>query len=152
MTESKQQTPPSSKLGLTAEEAAGASIAQSIALAAQNEVDAYRNQNTVNMVAMGVAYAKWLQNPTLSKQYSEVVSAARLGMGTEESDTIKAFADGPFKAAPGPADAAALAGRTQPPHAADAGTTAPPKPATGGSLPTRVFNYFLSPPNKPGQS
>lgn len=144
MTESKQQTPPSSKLGLTAEEAAGASIAQSIALAAQNEVDAYRNQNTVNMVAMGVAYAKWLQNPTLSKQYSEVVNAARLSMGNEESDTIKSFAGGINKAS-----AYARADSNPPPQAA--ATSSSPSPATN-PLPARIFSYFLSPPAKPEQS
>ncbi|RVU33572.1 hypothetical protein EOE67_16275 [Rheinheimera riviphila] len=144
MTESKQQTPPSSKLGLTAEEAAGASIAQSIALAAQNEVDAYRNQNTVNMVAMGVAYAKWLQNPTLSKQYSEVVDAARLSMGNEESETIKAFAGGVNKTS-----AHTRAESNPPPQAAAAASA--PGPGTH-SLPARVFSYFLSPPAKPEQS
>lgn len=143
MTESKQQTPPSSKLGLTAEEAAGASIAQSIALAAQNEVDAYRNQNTVNMVAMGVAYAKWLQNPTLNKQYSEVVNAARLSIGNEESDAIKAFAGGVSKAS-----VHSRAETNPPPQAAAAGAPGPGK----HSLPGRVFSYFLSPPAKPEQS
>lgn len=149
MNDKQNQTPPSSKLGLTAEEAAGASIAQSIALAAQNEVDAYRNQNTVNMVAMGVAYAKWLQNPMLSKQYSELVNSTRLSMGDQESDTIKAFAAGSENKPRGPLSAYATAAPAPGPAAGN------PPPATGSgasSLAGKVFNYFLSPPAKPEQS
>lgn len=149
MTDPKQQTPPSSKLGLTAEEAAGASIAQSIALAAQNEVDAYRNQNTVNMVAMGVAYAKWLQNPMLSKQYSELVNSTRLSMGHQESDTIKAFAAGSESPAGRPLSAYATAAPAPNPAA----ESHIPATALGAStLAGKVFNYFLSPPAKPEQS
>lgn len=69
---------PYTKLGIGPEDAAAASVAQSMAFSAQNEVDAYRNQATVNMVAMGTAYAKWLQNPMMSDKYSEVVEQTTL--------------------------------------------------------------------------
>ncbi|MDX3774890.1 hypothetical protein QE250_12245 [Chromatiaceae bacterium AAb-1] len=110
---------PSSKLGLTAEEAAAASVAQSIALAAQNEVDALRNQNTVNMVAMGVAYAKWLQNPVMGEHFSGLVNTTRLSYGSEEQPVAKAFGGKPVAAA----------------HTAV------------NTLPAQIFNYFLSPPD-----
>ncbi|WP_348728443.1 hypothetical protein [Rheinheimera texasensis] len=151
MNDKQNQTPPSSKLGLTAEEAAGASIAQSIALAAQNEVDAYRNQNTVNMVAMGVAYAKWLQNPMLSKQYSELVNSTRLSMGEQESDTIKAFAAGSEPKPRGPLFGYAAADE-KPEPAPAASAHSPAAGAAVHSLAGKVFNYFLSPPAKPEQS
>jgi len=146
MTDQKQQTPPSSKLGLTAEEAAGASIAQSIALAAQNEVDAYRNQNTVNMVAMGVAYAKWLQNPMLGQQYSEVVKSARLNLDQAESQAVKAYASRGDAAPPPPGGAASMANRSS-------STAAGTNPPSGSNpLAGKVFSYFLSPPAKPDGS
>lgn len=145
MTDQKQQTPPSSKLGLTAEEAAGASIAQSIALAAQNEVDAYRNQNTVNMVAMGVAYAKWLQNPMLGQQYGEVVKSARLNLDQAESQVVKAYASrGDAAPPPPPGGATSMANRSS-----SAGTN---PPSGSNPLAGKVFSYFLSPPAKPDGS
>ncbi|ALZ74588.1 hypothetical protein [Rheinheimera sp. F8] len=147
MTDQKQQTPPSSKLGLTAEEAAGASIAQSIALAAQNEVDAYRNQNTVNMVAMGVAYAKWLQNPMLGQQYSEVVKSARLNLDQAESQAVKAYASRADAAPPPPPGGAApMSSRSS---SAATGTN---PPSGSNPLAGKVFSYFLSPPAKPDGS
>jgi hypothetical protein len=131
----------STKLGLTAEEAAGAAIAQSVSLAAQNEVDAFRNQNTVNMVAMGVAYAKWLQNPLLSEQFEAVVDSARLSSSYQESVLAKSFGSSfeepaVVDTAEKPADIA--------PHAATA-----PAEKREHSLPVKVFNYFLTPPKKP---
>ncbi|MDP5135013.1 hypothetical protein ORJ04_03505 [Rheinheimera baltica] len=108
-----------SKLGLTAEEAAGASIAQSISLAAQNEVDAFRNQNTVNMVAMGVAYAKWLQNPVMGEQFRELVKTTRLSSDSEQQVVNKAFGGRPSSTSS----------------------------SASNPLPTQVFSHFLSPPN-----
>lgn len=145
MTDQKQQTPPSTKLGLTAEEAAGASIAQSIALAAQNEVDAYRNQNTVNMVAMGVAYAKWLQNPMLGQQYSEVVKSARLNLDQAESQAVKAYASRVDAVPPPPPGGAASTAN----RSSSAGTN---PPSGSNPLAGKVFSYFLSPPAKPDGS
>lgn len=85
MTE-KQENPKHtvSKLGLTAEGAAGASVAQSVSLAAQSEVDAVRNQNTVNMVATGMAYAKWLQNPLMGEPFRDLVKTANTKTGADK--------------------------------------------------------------------
>ena len=69
---------PFCKLGVTPETAAAASTAQSIAFLTQNEVDATRNQNTVQMVAMGTAYAKWLQNPVMGDEFKKVVENTKL--------------------------------------------------------------------------
>ena len=74
----KAGPPPFTKMGITPEQAAAASIAQSLAFAAQNEVDAFRNQNTVGLVTMGAAYAKWLQNPMMANEYSKIVKSAQL--------------------------------------------------------------------------
>lgn len=132
----------STKLGLTAEEAAGAAIAQSVSLAAQNEVDAFRNQNTINMVAMGVAYAKWLQNPLLSKQFSEVVDSARLSSIYQESVLAKSF--GSSFEEPAVVDTAEKPADIAPQTAATA-----PAEKREHSLPVKVFNHFLTPPKKP---
>ncbi len=139
MTEQQSSTKQAAtKLGLRAEDAAGAAIAQSISLAAQNEVDALRNQNTVNMVAMGVAYAKWLQNPILAQQYSEVVNTAWLSSTYREYVISKSFVKSESVEQSVPeADAASQAFTT-----AQAGQREQ-------SLPVKVFSHFLSPPNKP---
>ena len=79
---------PFSKLGLTPEQAAAASIAQSLAFAAQNEVDAFRNQNTVSLVATGSAYAKWLENPMMSEPYRDVIKSASI-KNVDLSSTVK---------------------------------------------------------------
>lgn len=143
MTEQQSSTKQAStRLGLTAEEAAGAAIAQSISLAAQNEVDALRNQNTVNMVAMGVAYAKWLQNPVMAQQYREVVDTARLDSTYQEAILAKSFGRGFAKSESVEPSA------TQAETASQAFTT----DAAGQrehSLPVKVFSHFLSPPKKP---
>lgn len=62
---------------ISVRDAAKASIVQSIAFAAQNEVDAWRNQNTVDLVAMGTAYAKWLENPVMAEQFEKIVNQSR---------------------------------------------------------------------------
>lgn len=59
------------------------SVAQSVAFSLQNEVDALRNQNTVNMVAMGSAYAKWLENPAMGQEFEKIIENTAL-----KSETI----------------------------------------------------------------
>lgn len=54
------------------------SFAQSVAFAVHNEVDAIRNQNTVNLVVMGSAYAKWLENPTMRSEFETIVKESTL--------------------------------------------------------------------------
>ncbi len=76
--EQKTKTPPYTKLGGAPEQAVAAGVSQSMAFSVQNEVDAFRNQNTIRMVAMGTAYAKWLENPVMADQYRQLVSDARL--------------------------------------------------------------------------
>ncbi len=142
MTEQQSSTKEAStKLGLTAEEAAGAAIAQSISLAAQNEVDALRNQNTVNMVAMGVAYAKWLQNPLLGQHYNEVVGTTRLSSIYHDSLFAKSF-DNSFAES----KSAERAEAQEEPLAQASATAASGKRAH--SLPVKVFSHFLSPPKR----
>ena len=108
---------PYTKLGIGPEDAAAASVAQSMAFSAQNEVDAYRNQNTVNMVALGAAYSKWLQNPMMAEQFSGLVEKTKLA-GSEPSfeNVFNAKSDAKSK-------------------------------AKAMSLPARVFNHFLSSPD-----
>ncbi|MFC4656197.1 hypothetical protein ACFO3I_14370 [Rheinheimera marina] len=124
-----------SKLGITAEEAAGAAVAQSLSFAAQNEVDAFRNQNTVNMVAMGVAYAKWLQNPLLSAPYRSLVMSTRVEAsgGAELLKQILSISENIDKSEGKPSNK----------------TTASPQPEVkivpARSIPDQVFQYFLSP-------
>ncbi|WP_337841430.1 hypothetical protein [Rheinheimera sp.] len=127
-----------SRLGWTAEEAAGAAIAQSLSLAAQNEVDAFRNQNTVTMVAMGVAYAKWLQNPLLGAQYSELVQSASLDTQAATTTLAERLTPAP-EATSKTASDAKFRDRT----AADAPAEA--KASRRYTLPDQVFQYFLSP-------
>lgn len=126
MTEQQENTKQAtSKLGLTAEGAAGAAIAQSLSIAAQSEVDALRNQNTVNMVAMGVAYAKWLQNPLMGEPFRELVKTAGLGTGSDKSGGAETFDR-----------------KTEP---AASGKPEPSAPAGSNPLSAEVFSYFLSP-------
>lgn len=127
---SEKKTEPSSKLGLTPEEAAAASIAQTLAFAAQNEVDAIRNQNTVNMVTMGVAYAKWLQNPVMGSHFSELVNATRLNDGLI-----------------GQGQATVSRHMVNQQNVAAFQSATPQRSAPSHTLPSQIFNYFLSPPN-----
>lgn len=73
MTSKQEEKFSFSKMGVTPEEAAAAATAQAIAFAEQNEVDAFRQQYIVNMVTMGTAYAKWLQNPGMGSEFSTIV-------------------------------------------------------------------------------
>lgn len=81
--EKKIETEEANLSVISVEDAAKASIVQSIAFAAQNDVDAWRNQNTVDLVAMGAAYAKWLENPVMSDQYEKIIEETR------RSDVVK---------------------------------------------------------------
>ncbi len=61
-------------------EAANAAIAQSIANAAQDQVDMMRNQNIIKITTMGNAYAKWVANPTMADEYKDIVSESQTGI------------------------------------------------------------------------
>ncbi|WP_428243359.1 hypothetical protein [Gynuella sp.] len=63
--------------GVSPLEAAAAAVAQSIAFSAQNEVDGVKNQSTIDMVVMGSAYAKWLQNPAMGEEFNKVIGSVR---------------------------------------------------------------------------
>lgn len=57
------------KLSINYFHAASAGVAQSVALASQNAVDALHNQNVIKLTALGSAYAKWLQNPQMASEF-----------------------------------------------------------------------------------
>ena len=73
------------QLSIHSYDAAGASVAQSIAIAAQDQVDLIRNQNIIKTTAMGSAYAKWLAEPMQGDHFKPII---------EETDT--AHPQGPF--------------------------------------------------------
>ncbi|BFT29932.1 hypothetical protein D210916BOD24_11080 [Alteromonas sp. D210916BOD_24] len=60
--------------GISIDDAARTALVQSVAFSAQNEVDALRNQSTIEMVALGSAYAKWLENPTMASEFEPLVN------------------------------------------------------------------------------
>lgn len=58
--------------------AASAGVAQSVALASQNAVDALHNQNVVKLAALGGAYSKWLANPQMASEFKELAETVSL--------------------------------------------------------------------------
>jgi hypothetical protein len=75
MSDAKEKEDKKSVLeSISIDEAARTALVQSIAFSAHNEVDAMRNQSTVEMVALGSAYAKWLENPTMADEFEHIVS------------------------------------------------------------------------------
>ncbi len=66
------------KMGIHSYDAAAAAVAQSIANAAQDQVDLIRNQNFIKTIAMGNAYAKWLENPVMKDEFRAVIETSNV--------------------------------------------------------------------------
>ena len=63
-------------MGIHSYDAAAASLAQSIANAAQDQVDLIRNQNVIKTTVSGSAYAKWLSEPMMKDEYQAIIKDA----------------------------------------------------------------------------
>lgn len=61
------------EIGLKSYDAAATAIAQSLANSAQDQVDLIRIQNIIKTTAMGSAYAKWLETPTMKDEFKAVI-------------------------------------------------------------------------------
>ena len=66
------------QLSIQSYDAAGAAIAQSIANAAQDQVDLMRNQNIIKTTVMGSAYAKWLENPMMKDEFKPIIDEVKI--------------------------------------------------------------------------
>ena len=64
-------------MGIHSYDAAAAAVAQSIANAAQDQVDLIRNQNVIKTTVAGSAYAKWLANPIMKDEFKAIIDDAK---------------------------------------------------------------------------
>ncbi|AJQ97820.1 hypothetical protein [Gynuella sunshinyii] len=80
--------------GVSPLEAAAAAVAQSIAFSAQNEVDGFKSQSTIDMVVIGSAYAKWLQNPGMGEEFNKIIGSVRTDEWTVPNDRQNKIIEG----------------------------------------------------------
>jgi len=70
-------------MGIHSYDAAAAAVAQSIANAAQDQVDLIRNQNIIKTTAAASAFAKWISNPMMKEECQAIIKEASVDQPKE---------------------------------------------------------------------